>query len=89
MAIFATIAIVCAFSFATDKVECDDYVIDHAYTQAEGFTNTEAKDKEFYLLWGDEGDLNAWLARYNIKQTPATIESVEFETKTFTEDMIP
>lgn len=89
MAIFATIALVCAYSFATDKVECSDYVIDHASTMVEAKANTKAKDEEFYSLWGDEFLLNDWLARYNIGQSPQVIESIEFDTKEFNEDMIP
>jgi len=89
MSIFATIALVCAYSFATDKTECSDYVIDHAYTQVEADKNTQAKDQEFYALWGDEQQLLDWIKRYNIGASPQVIESIEFQTKHFQEDMIP
>lgn len=89
MSVFATLAIVCAFSFTTDKVECSDYVIDHAPTLVEAKANTKAKDQEFYSLWGDEFMLQDWLARYNIGESPQVIESIEFDTKEFKDDMIP
>ncbi|WYV99621.1 hypothetical protein Kassivere_00112 [Pseudomonas phage vB_PpuM-Kassivere] len=89
MSIFATLAVVCAYSFATDNVQCSDYVIDHAYTMTEAQANTKTKDQEFYSLWGDEFMLQDWLAKYNIGESPQVIETIEFTTKQFNEDMIP
>lgn len=89
MSIFATIALVCAFSTVTDQTECGDYVVDHAYTMADANKNTKAIDDEFYANYGDEQWLNDWLAKHGIGLTPNHIESLEFQTQEYKEDMIP
>lgn len=88
MSIFATLAVVCAFSFATDKNECNDYVLDHAQSKVEAQANTEAKQIEFTGFYNNNA-MQDWLDIYNIPHSLETIESIEVETQEIAEDYIP
>ena len=83
MSIFASVAIVCTLA------ACNEYHVDTAQTLEDGTYNTQVVDTEFFNLWGDEQQLNQWLAKNKVGETVFEIVSVEFETQEINENDIP
>lgn len=81
--LFASVAVVCTMS------ACSDYVLDSSTDHLDAVYNTQALDDEFLSIWGDEADLNKWLAKYQIGENVFEIVSLEFETQEIKESDIP
>lgn len=81
--LFASVAVVCTMS------ACSDYVLDSSTDHLYAVRNTQVLDDEFLSIWGDETDLNKWLAKYQIGETVFEIVSLEFETQEIKDSDIP
>lgn len=83
MSLFATVAIVCTMA------TCNNYTLDTAKTESDGFKNTQAVQTGFDSIWKDEKPLTEWLKENRIGETVFEIVSIEFETQPTNDEDIP
>jgi hypothetical protein len=81
--LFATVAIVCTMS------ACNDYHIDKGASYGDAEINTTIHQSNFNKVWEDEKGLTNWLGKHKIHETIFEIVSIDIETQTIPEELIP
>lgn len=83
--IFATILTLCT----TVAVPCNEYVIDTASTASDAAVNKLVQSSDMHRAWMDDKQLQAHLAKFNIVEPLATLQSYQINNDIIPDNELP
>ncbi|AMR57408.1 hypothetical protein vB_PsyM_KIL3b_0163 [Pseudomonas phage vB_PsyM_KIL3b] len=83
--IFATILTICT----TVNAPCSEYIIDTATNAPEAAINKAIQASDMHIAWANDATLQAHLAKFNIVEPLALIQTYEVSNEIIPEDELP